>query len=296
MKKILFCVLSLTLLLGCGQSKKFIPEKTLVSIVKDIYISNSYANNFQPDLLSDTVNYYEPILKKYGYTFDDFRYTFYKMSLRKSSRVSWIVSAAIDSLNRQFAGLKYYKKMYETIERGFIEENRDTILVRNDSIYVDGKKNISNGNFSFDIDTNRVYKIKFRYKIDTVDTRLSMRCRIATYDKRDKLLATNIKHYTRGGFEELEIELPIKNPEEKSVKVDILYFGNDSKIPYIKMQIDSLVVSRTRDYFSSRELSMSKRLNTDIIKRVENAPHQADSSTIGIMPPYAPDSVRRADI
>ena len=284
------------MLFGCGQSKKFIPEKTLVSIVKDIYISNSYANNFQPDLLSDTVNYYEPILKKYGYTFDDFRYTFYKMSLRKSSRVSWIVSAAIDSLNRQFAGLKYYKKMYETIERGFIEENRDTILVRNDSIYVDGKKNISNGDFSFDIDTNRVYKIKFRYKIDTVDTRLSMRCRIATYDKRDKLLATNIKHYTRGGFEELGIELPIKNPEEKSVKVDILYFGNDSKIPYIKMQIDSLVVSRTSDYFSSRELSMSKRLNTDIIKRVENAPHQADSSTIGIVPPYAPDSVRCADI
>ena len=59
MKKILFCVLCLTLLFGCGQSKKFIPEKTLVSIVKDIYISNSYANNFQPDLLSDTVNYYE---------------------------------------------------------------------------------------------------------------------------------------------------------------------------------------------------------------------------------------------
>ena len=65
MKKILFCVLCLTLLFGCGQSKKFIPEKTLVSIVKDIYISNSYANNFQPDLLCDTVNYYEPILKKY---------------------------------------------------------------------------------------------------------------------------------------------------------------------------------------------------------------------------------------
>lgn len=296
MKKILFLVLGLTLTFGCAEKNKSIPNNTLVSIVKDIYIANSYVRNIEPKLLNDTLSHYEPIFRKYGYTLEDFRYTLYKMSLRKSSRVSWVISAALDSLNREYAGLKYYKRMYEKIEKDLIEENRDTIFTRFDSIMIDGDKRTTKADFAFDVDTNRVYRIKFRYKIDTVSTRLSMRCRIATYDKDDKLYGTNIRHYTNNGYQELEMDLPILNPDEKRVKVDVLFFFTDVKKPYIKMQIDSVVVSRTLDYFSSRERSMARRLNFDIIKRVENAPHQADSSTIGVMPPYAPDSVRSADI
>ena len=70
MRKILVALALLTLTASCS-SRKMIDDKTLATIFKEAYITNAFLGVRYMNL--DSLQIYEPILDKYGYTPEDLR-------------------------------------------------------------------------------------------------------------------------------------------------------------------------------------------------------------------------------
>lgn len=104
MKKVWFLLISMCFVVSCDDVDDITSEE-MVEIITESLLTNSIisANNKlpQPGTTTDTIDYYAPILAKYGYTIDDFRYTIREMSSRKSNPLNEIfgqVSKRLDSL------------------------------------------------------------------------------------------------------------------------------------------------------------------------------------------------------
>ena len=95
-------VLAAALLLAGCSKKNIIPDSDLEKITKEMFVVNAYAANQQ--LNTDSLDIYTPILKRYGYTHEDFFNTLANFQKRKSARVSDVVEAAIASLEGLSSG------------------------------------------------------------------------------------------------------------------------------------------------------------------------------------------------
>ena len=100
MKKILSVVV-IAMMLGitsCGK-KNIIPDDTLANIFHDAFVVNAYIGEEHINL--DSLQIYEPIFNKYGYTAKDVVYTVGNFSRRKSARLGSVVEQAISRLENE---------------------------------------------------------------------------------------------------------------------------------------------------------------------------------------------------
>lgn len=102
-RKILFLPL-LALVFSCS-GPDAIPSDTMEDIITEALLTDAVITSGHEDLgrgsIFDTIDFYTPILRKYGYTLNDFRYTVDAMSSRKSNPLNEIygrVAKAVDSL------------------------------------------------------------------------------------------------------------------------------------------------------------------------------------------------------
>lgn len=144
LKTTLYTLLT-AILVGCS-GPKMIPEPVLRDILRDAFISQAAAtrSNYarQKRVSIDTMDMHTPILKRYGYTLDDMRYTVRQMSVRKSNplpNILEIVSADIKSVS-QVAQARYLVKLkIDTLARNFTV---DTVYRKDTTISgrIDGLK------------------------------------------------------------------------------------------------------------------------------------------------------------
>jgi hypothetical protein len=85
-------------LTGC-RSKRVIPDDTLAEIFHDAFVVNAYIGEERISL--DSLQIYEPIFKRYGYTTEDVVYTVGNFSRRKSARLGEVVERAITQLDQE---------------------------------------------------------------------------------------------------------------------------------------------------------------------------------------------------
>lgn len=95
MKRVLIITLTLLCIVSCAR-KKEIDDQTLAKIFSEAYISNAYLgiNYFN----IDSVQIYEPILERYGYTSEDLRYTIGNFSRRKSAQLGRVLKDAEEQI------------------------------------------------------------------------------------------------------------------------------------------------------------------------------------------------------
>ena len=95
MKRVLIITLTLLCMVSCAR-KKEIDDQTLAKIFSEAYISNAYLgiNYFN----IDSVQIYEPILERYGYTPEDLRYTIGNFSRRKSAQLGRVLKDAEEQI------------------------------------------------------------------------------------------------------------------------------------------------------------------------------------------------------
>ena len=91
MKRLLICALAVLSIFGCARRKE-IDDKTLAIIFRDAYLTNAYLGINYLNL--DSILIYEPILDRYGYTAEDFRYTIGNFSRRKSAQLGRVLKDA----------------------------------------------------------------------------------------------------------------------------------------------------------------------------------------------------------
>ena len=99
-KKFAYLILAMTALVvaGCTQ-KRIIPDDTLADIFHDAFVVNAYIGEERVRL--DSLQIYEPIFNRYGYTSEDVVHTVGNFSRRKSARLGSVVEAAITRLEQE---------------------------------------------------------------------------------------------------------------------------------------------------------------------------------------------------
>lgn len=116
MKRILVPMLLLLLFGSAACTRhRIIPNDELAAIFRDAYLTNAYVA--KEGLRTDSLNLYQPIFERYGYTPEDVERTVESFSKRKSARLSDVVEAAIALLDREG---EYYQRevaVLDTIAR-----------------------------------------------------------------------------------------------------------------------------------------------------------------------------------
>lgn len=193
MRKLLF-ILSLVLAAASCGRPKVIPDGDLTKITKDIFVSNAYANSHS--IRVDSLDIYETVFKKYGYSIDDFRHTLSNFSKRKSARFSDVIDNAQAELENEY---KYYKgraAILDTIE--YLAGERFARVVLQDSlIRVAKTSDTSKLKMSIPLEEGQ-YKITYNILVDTTDKNTNHRSQIISEDTSGRRTTVNTQWLSRG--------------------------------------------------------------------------------------------------
>ncbi len=100
MKRTLYILLLVAMFgLSACNKKNIIPDNTLAEIFHDAFVVNAYIGEERIDI--DSLQIYEPIFNRYGYTAKDVVYTVGNFSRRKSARLGTVVEQAISRLEKE---------------------------------------------------------------------------------------------------------------------------------------------------------------------------------------------------
>lgn len=99
-RRVIYAVVAAVVLALAGcRSNKVIPDDTLAEIFHDAFVVNAYINEERINL--DSLQIYEPVFNRYGYTTEDVVYTVGNFSRRKSARLGEVVERAITQLDKE---------------------------------------------------------------------------------------------------------------------------------------------------------------------------------------------------
>lgn len=131
-------ILSFFLILSCGDSPKEIPEEKLRDIIADLVLTDSYVSNIMKPTYRerDSIDYFNPILDKYGYTIKDLEYTLDKYSRRKTD-VIWNTldqaTAQVDVIRTLYDNGSKMREKWNTF---IAERSADTLYYDKDTINI----------------------------------------------------------------------------------------------------------------------------------------------------------------
>ena len=166
MKKSLLPLLLLLLALCSGACKRhtIIPDDRLALIFHDAFLVN--AHHAREGKL-DSLNLYEPIFQRYGYTTADVQYTIGNFSKRKSARLGDVVELAIDLLEQEG---KYYDRevaILDTIQH-IAERTMRRRVYTDSAIVVHALKDTARLRIAIDAEPG-AYVADVTYRIDSTD-------------------------------------------------------------------------------------------------------------------------------
>lgn len=166
LKRLTMALLMCAVATGCKDNEE-IPEEDLINIFHDAFIANAYLAHTRA-IPNDSMIVYEPILEKYGYTVDEFRDALEALSLRKSARVSDLLTKASDMLEEEAAIEKQRIVVLDTIEN--IAKREYTRIIYQDSlIRVTRMRDTSKLRISIKDLVPGDYTVSFDYHVDTLD-------------------------------------------------------------------------------------------------------------------------------
>ena len=209
--------------IACARHK-IIPDDTLALIFHDAFLTNAYIE--KEGVNTDTLNIYEPIFKKYGYSIEDVRFTIGNFSKRKSARLGDVVEVAIDILEKEG---KFYEKEVAVLDT--IDNTARRLFTR--TIYSDSLIRIKNLKDS----TKRIitindirqgeYKILFDYQVDSLDNN-TQRKAVIWFEKEDSTQYSR-QHYVLRKTHHTEEFSRVMIPNKECVRlvIDLFQVNND---------------------------------------------------------------------
>ena len=118
MKKLysILCLLLVASMLFSCRRARIIPDRQLGQIFHDAMLVNAYLQHKRNSVELDSMNIYEPILAKYGYTKEDMHYTLNNFARRKSASLNSVADVMINSLDKESDALNERVAVIDTIE------------------------------------------------------------------------------------------------------------------------------------------------------------------------------------
>lgn len=283
---IVLLLLAALTLAGCNRPK-VIPDGKLSDIFRDVYLVNAYTGQ-TGGLNYDSINIYEPILKKYGYTPQDLVHTIDDFTKRKSARLTDIVDAAIAKLDNISGRLAARVQTLDRIDSTAYALTK-TVIYSDSLISLRGRSDSARMTVTIPAAEGR-YDIAYYYAQDSTDLNRNLTNRHNIKDSLGAVVASNSVRIRKGrNIYTGTLEAPAGARRLE------LTFGGYPREPQLPMHldIDSLVVVR---YPTRREaLERLLRSYIDFTLYIDGRPYYeyynppADSSALHIVPPLAPE-------
>ena len=159
-------LLAATAALGGCHRHKIIPEQELGKIFHDAMLVNAYIATKSVNI--DSLNIYEPIFEKYGYTTDDVRYTINNFSRRKNARLGDVAEFMIKQFELESQALKREVSKFDTINN-VAERLFHSTLLRDTAVVIRGKADTAKLHYIVPIKGEGVYDFSFSCSIDEPD-------------------------------------------------------------------------------------------------------------------------------
>jgi len=222
---------------GCSRHR-VIPENKLRRITEEMFLANAYV--MRQNVRVDSIDIYTPILKRYGYTQEDFFYTLADFQKRKSARFSDVIEEAVTAL--QSLSDAYDEKVRDIAyidSLALAGSSREVLSVK--QIKVTRMSDTSRLRLSIPVQGGRQYEIRYVYCVDSLDKNNMLQ---STQIITDRNGARN--YYYRDNLLRM-VRKPYKNtftPQEGSVKytIQLADYTTCEERPYIT--VDSLVITR----------------------------------------------------
>lgn len=244
---------------GCKGPKE-IPDEDLVKIFHDCFLANAYYN--EEGKGADSLNIYEPIFERYGYTTADIRHTMKTFSQRKSAMLSDLVTAASERLEEEYRAEQYKVMILDTIDR--VAQRTLTRIVYSDTlIRVNTLRDTSKLRIRINDIVPGDYTIRFEYLIDSLDENRNSRAEIHTLlaDSTESLHQTTMLSRRREGKYTRKVSL---DSIHKVLCLDMYYHpkNEESKLPDITIR--NLEVERVLPVETSVDSLYRMQLNLRI--------------------------------
>jgi hypothetical protein len=264
-------VLTLILCLGACSKPKIIPDDKLAMIFHDAYLTNAYAASPRIGLL-DSLNLYEPLFARYGYTSEDVRFTIGNFAKRKSARLSDVVDEAITMIRTESRFYLSRIAVQDTLRR--IAGERFVTIAYTDSL-IRVRRIPDTARLRITIPAKSgTYDISYSYLIDSLDENNIRPSRFYLLDSAGR--ESGIKtHRLRRRERERVSQTIAADSIHRLLVIDLNGYPEDMTTPAIR--IDSLVVkyfipdrialdSMARGWFDYRMLdSLSKIYETHFV-------------------------------
>lgn len=279
------------LLTACGP--KEIPDDKMADIIHDVFLVNAYYNQFgSGKIRTDSVDIYAPILEKYGYTVEDFRYSIERMTLKKSSRISELIDEATADIKKESDFYTYRQRMREKVDTLIDNYYRDTVYRCPDSTWVRNTRLKDSLTITVPVEKGR-YTIQFNYRLEDHD-REYMAMQYTQKDSTDKSVGSSSRQFSRQeGPNKMNVQLETNiNARE----LEVLLVDYPSHAEKLAVRIDSVLITfvppiedkRSGFWKDLRHISDEEFTVYDFIPQ--------DSGTLYVVPPLRPDTARRTDL
>ena len=170
--KLISCLVVVVGMIACS-SPKIIPDRVLGKIFHDAMLVNAYVQHNRHHL-RDSVNIYEPILDKYGYTVEDMHYTINNFARRKSASLGTVTEYMVNLLNEESELLRIDVAKQDTIDN--VARRRFTEVIFHDTAII-SKVEADSSRLRISIPHARrgMYRVEGSYTLDAKDKGLGRR-------------------------------------------------------------------------------------------------------------------------
>ena len=234
-----------TLFVGCKPNED-IPEEELVNIFHDAFLANAYLSRNSISE-SDSLLIYEPILKKYGYTVEEFREAVMTLSQRKSARISELITKASDRLDEEATNERRRLVILDTIDNVAYRRFK-RVLYSDKDVVVDRDADSSHLRITVPVLEPGYYIVKGSYTLDSLDREPSRRMRIY-FEREDEseqeLLNGTLLRRKEAIFDQ-EYTVGLNDSITTSLVVDLFHYSREPKRRKMpRMVIHNIEISHT---------------------------------------------------
>lgn len=207
--------------ISCSRPE-IIPDNELADIFHDAFITNAYVEHKHLNI--DSLDIYEPIFAKYGYTVEDVRYTIGNFSKRKNARLGDVVERAIKRLEEE--GLQYEREVavLDTIDNIARRTFRRTIyadtLIRASRLKDTDLLKIVIGDLH-----PGDYKIDFDYVVDSLDNATNRRAVFALLRRDSSVYNRQQQNLYRNNRKEHVSRQIVADTSARCMKINLMEFS-----------------------------------------------------------------------
>lgn len=251
MKNLIIYISICLIFISCSSKNKYIPENELSDIIVQSVVTESFLRNTNKlQYGSDTLNFYLPIIDKYGYTVEDVQYTISRMIERKSDVFGILVqdmSARVDLIKKQY---EYLGDMGRNWRSRVKDEVIDTLFFSPDSIRITSYKDLKMLDYKLPVNEMGEIIVKYNYRIFNTDSNNVRYMTYAFQDSVSKEKQSRNNYWLNKGLNisRFEKSIPVNSRKSNIFDMRILSYTSKDEFPHhnsfkrVDFYVDSVMI------------------------------------------------------